>query len=739
MVFLFSSRKLSSVATYLCFAPLYLNLFAQDLSSDRFPIAPASPLKNNSNLILRSAFANYFNSNYSQASEKFKQYFSHSHTRINTEKQENKSTGAYAHSVHSITLAQMKRFDEALREIKKARKLYPQSVDYVLLQTEILKKSGNQRAALNFIEGFQYKLEDQPGIEFYLAELKFHLGMHHQAQIHYLQTLFHIDLADSRSTTYRRISLWRMVHLHFEKKDYQGAEKYLKEYISLEKENGYARFMLADFVYFQGGKYEEAFEELQILSSYGPEHFQKTNVPYVKIRRRITSLLLQLYFFFKHPNFHNLASLTSNLNDIENALVHTSQNANETSIRFLEAAAKKHPHSAYILSNAIWHTYKKTHLIPADLTYSRFLKQTAILSLKYKRYRSGLKALNEILQLPTDQSQEKEDNSIYLLYAAHYKLYKQYHRSAFFIAKALKIMNQYQIDNLRLNSDNQTIVEDTTQSITTRYLPTYFVYVDLLSKFNPKRALQVLNKLAITYPKNPIIYSLRGKIYLRQNFYTQALEAFNYSIELFNDSTKAKSNSINKLKTSTILQRNNLENYFFRTYINLQLRDYQVAKQDLHVLLQANKNNPLARNMKAYTLAVQNIDLNNAIDLILPVVQQYPKRGDFHDTIGWVYFKLKNFPYARYHLQLAANLLKDHSKPKAEILEHLGDVYSAMKRFDRAIASYKEAMYTLNIVENKHLKILGSQYNTNTNADKKAKQQLNNKIKKLQKKLSLTS
>ena len=709
-------------------------LFAQSLPRlSNFPSAPSSSYKNNSNLTLRNAFSDYFDGRYSKAAEKFESYFASINNKKKTtdNKKEKEQTSAYSHSIYSMTLAKMGRFDQALQEIKKARALQPDLIDYILLQTEILEKAGKPQEALYFLEGFQYKLEDEPEIEFYLAELKFHLGQRKQAKIHYLQTLFHIHKTNRKFISYRRVSLWRTIQLIFaEKRGYQKAEKYLREYVNLVRNNGYARFMLANYIYFENGKYEQALRELETLSNYGPEYFEKANVPYPEIKKRIHSFLLQLYFFFENPDFHNVALLISKPNTIENAMIHTSQNKNQLSISLLEKALKENPQSAYILWHGISRIYKKIYSPAHNQAYSKCLKHIASFALKHKRYRDGIIALNEYHRI----TQQKRKEHIYLLYAAHYQLYKQHRRSAFFVKKAIREINKKMTEtnlntseiNKANNTKNNTGQNEKKNEFKKENLLIYFSYIDLLNKFDPPRALRLIDQIIKEHPKDPIIFSLRAKLHLSQSSYQQALKSFDQSIKLSKQSLKQPPKTKKDLIHLIRLERNNRENHFFRAYISAELKDYEAAKKDTDMLLQRNHNNPLVRNMKAYILATQELKLIEALNLILPVVMQHPMRANFHDTLGWVYFKLKRLPQARYHLQLAANLVKgpNPSQAKAEILEHLGDVYSSIKRFNRALASYEEAMNILSLIQEKHPKTLNKEIYA------EIKQKLSNKINK---------
>ena len=93
-------------------------------------------------------------------------------------------------------------------------------------------------------------------------------------------------------------------------------------------------------------------------------------------------------------------------------------------------------------------------------------------------------------------------------------------------------------------------------------------------------------------------------------------------------------------------------------------------------------------NYLGYMWAEVGENLTEAVSLILRAVALDPDNGAFVDSLGWAYFQLGRYEEARGHLEWAARLVPGD----ATILEHLGDLYLALKDVERARASYQQAL-----------------------------------------------
>ena len=65
-----------------------------------------------------------------------------------------------------------------------------------------------------------------------------------------------------------------------------------------------------------------------------------------------------------------------------------------------------------------------------------------------------------------------------------------------------------------------------------------------------------------------------------------------------------------------------------------------------------------------------------------------PHNGAYLDSLGWVYFRLKQYDQAEVNLLEASRLVDSD----ATILGHLGDLYSALGQYEKAQGYYEQSV-----------------------------------------------
>ncbi len=98
-------------------------------------------------------------------------------------------------------------------------------------------------------------------------------------------------------------------------------------------------------------------------------------------------------------------------------------------------------------------------------------------------------------------------------------------------------------------------------------------------------------------------------------------------------------------------------------------------------------DDPTLLNFHGYLLAELGRDLGRAERLVRRALEAEPDNGYFLDSLGWVYFRMGDYPRAVSTLGRASDRVPDDP----EILEHLGDALRAMKRFRDARAAYERS------------------------------------------------
>jgi tetratricopeptide (TPR) repeat protein len=95
-----------------------------------------------------------------------------------------------------------------------------------------------------------------------------------------------------------------------------------------------------------------------------------------------------------------------------------------------------------------------------------------------------------------------------------------------------------------------------------------------------------------------------------------------------------------------------------------------------------------ALNYLGYMLADRGQQLPRARALIEKAVNLDPKNGAYLDSLGWVLFKL-NRP--RQALPWLLKAMQYTPEPDATVLDHLGEVYLALRQTDKALAAWRKS------------------------------------------------
>jgi tetratricopeptide (TPR) repeat protein len=117
--------------------------------------------------------------------------------------------------------------------------------------------------------------------------------------------------------------------------------------------------------------------------------------------------------------------------------------------------------------------------------------------------------------------------------------------------------------------------------------------------------------------------------------------------------------------------------------------DYAEAERQFRKCLEKSADFAEALNYLGYMWADHGVKLEEAHTLIAKAVQQEPKNAAYLDSLGWVLFKLKRTDEAlKYLLQAVENA----EKPDPTLLDHLGDIYTALGRVQEARSAWRKAL-----------------------------------------------
>jgi len=112
----------------------------------------------------------------------------------------------------------------------------------------------------------------------------------------------------------------------------------------------------------------------------------------------------------------------------------------------------------------------------------------------------------------------------------------------------------------------------------------------------------------------------------------------------------------------------------------------------MKTVIRLDPKNANALNYLGYTYADLGQNLNEAEQLIREALKYKPDDGYITDSLGWVYFKKKEFKKALMILEQAVILVPDDPI----ILEHLGDAYLQNNDRENALKFYKRSLLNKN-------------------------------------------
>lgn len=130
-----------------------------------------------------------------------------------------------------------------------------------------------------------------------------------------------------------------------------------------------------------------------------------------------------------------------------------------------------------------------------------------------------------------------------------------------------------------------------------------------------------------------------------------------------------------------------LELLYDQAMLAEKLERFDEMERLLRQLIAAKPEHHHAYNALGYSLADRNVRLTEARELIRKALEFAPGDPFISDSLGWVEFRLGNWPEARRILEDAFR-----SRPDAEIAAHLGEVLWTMGQKERARQIWKEGL-----------------------------------------------
>lgn len=141
------------------------------------------------------------------------------------------------------------------------------------------------------------------------------------------------------------------------------------------------------------------------------------------------------------------------------------------------------------------------------------------------------------------------------------------------------------------------------------------------------------------------------------------------------------------LDKEVVLQPDNTEILYFRAMTAQRHGRLDQMERDLERIIEREPLNSDALNALGYTLADQTDRYEEAYELIERALVIKPNEAAFIDSMGWVQYRLKNYPEAIRHLRRALELFTND-----EVAAHLGEVLWVSGSKDEAVKVWRKAL-----------------------------------------------
>jgi tetratricopeptide (TPR) repeat protein len=127
---------------------------------------------------------------------------------------------------------------------------------------------------------------------------------------------------------------------------------------------------------------------------------------------------------------------------------------------------------------------------------------------------------------------------------------------------------------------------------------------------------------------------------------------------------------------------------FLRGALEERQKHYDAAEEQFRKILALDPNNSMTLNYLGYMLADRGVKLDDALAMLQKAVQLEPQNYAYLDSLGWVYFKLGQYPLAEENLRKAS----ERVSTDATVHDHLGELYEKTGRLRLAVAQWDQSL-----------------------------------------------
>jgi tetratricopeptide (TPR) repeat protein len=146
--------------------------------------------------------------------------------------------------------------------------------------------------------------------------------------------------------------------------------------------------------------------------------------------------------------------------------------------------------------------------------------------------------------------------------------------------------------------------------------------------------------------------------------------------------------AIDKAEAFPARQDDKIYIYFLRGALDERQKHYEAAEEQFRKILDIDPNNSMTLNYLGYMLADRGVKLNEALTFIQKAVQLDPQNYAYLDSLGWVYFKLGQYPLAEENLRKAS----ERVSTDPTVHDHLGELYEKTGRLKLAVTQWDQSL-----------------------------------------------
>lgn len=172
-------------------------------------------------------------------------------------------------------------------------------------------------------------------------------------------------------------------------------------------------------------------------------------------------------------------------------------------------------------------------------------------------------------------------------------------------------------------------------------------------------AIRRLGNIAAVQTDNLDAVSVLGDLYRYDERYQEAIKAYSKALDIAGGE-----------------RPRDWRFYYVRGIAYERAKEWPSAEADFLKALELNPNQPQVLNYLGYSWVDQNMNLEEALEMIKQAVNTNPNDGYIVDSLGWAYYRLGRIDEAVRTLEQAVQLRPNDP----EINDHLGDAYWAAGR-----------------------------------------------------------